>query len=230
MEAKMPNGKLVFVITQNMRPGLQDRLAVTQFTTVDELVRQCVAYEDAWTRNRIVPEKFCETRKQVHELQVLEDSNGSTNLNNSRIIPIGCSTYLAITQNSPYYHNQLPIVTHPTLQYNYPTYSYSQVQQPIDYSDHPVGMYNSTKFKPLVNAIASNREAGSVKTVSSSGIHIKHCWNCRQTGHYFKNCNHRILHTFCVGCGTPEDPLSLIRRMEDLKFKTRIVSWHLTSI
>lgn len=221
MENPLPDSELIFIITQNMRAGLQDRLAVVQFNTIDELVRQCVAYEDAWTRNRISPELMCESRKFVHDVHTLMPTNTLNNyLDPYPNAPVSQPGFYqstlpisqAVLQNPVYPQYREPNISVSALPYPSSVGTYSNLGHHSNRCD-PVSYVNDNArlhqpYPPLINAIATDHNNQTPQLLHSSrmnqGTIVKNCWNCHQMGHFFKDCDHRILRIFCFGCGMPD--------------------------
>lgn len=72
LELPLTEQEIIRMIRRNMRAGLQDKLTDSNITSVDELFRKCVAYEDTWARTGFLPELMCQQHKSIHSLESAE--------------------------------------------------------------------------------------------------------------------------------------------------------------
>ena len=72
LEVPITDQEIIRIIKRNMRAGLQDKLTNIDITSVDNLFRKCLAYEDTWNRTGFMPELMCQNRKYVNTVDAVD--------------------------------------------------------------------------------------------------------------------------------------------------------------
>lgn len=86
LKVPLSDSDLIDLLMRNMRDGLMISLAGESFTSIQELVKRCVALEDSWSRIGYIPENNLQRRRNVSELGECQQpqpmNNSSNELNN----------------------------------------------------------------------------------------------------------------------------------------------------
>lgn len=75
LKIPLPDIDLIDLLMRNMRDGLTISLAGESFSSIQALVKRCVALEDSWNRIGYVPENVLQRRKNVSEVGLVQSLN-----------------------------------------------------------------------------------------------------------------------------------------------------------
>lgn len=80
MQDLLSQDDLLNILRKNMRPGLRAFLAIRRYESVNELVNDCIEFEQTWSEIDYNPEFACLSRKRVSEISNVDISSPLENL------------------------------------------------------------------------------------------------------------------------------------------------------
>lgn len=199
LQVRLSEGEMLTCLSQNMHPALRNATFAHQsmIGSIEGLRVLCQGFEKLWSTTGYDPRKLCEVPHRrpnfVHEVTYEGMSNLKSvenpsfgvqpgrNSNSDQLQPssVGISN-VSVNPVDSRYSKDIP----PLASYN---------RDEIWYDPN----YNQTNPTFDVNIAAINRVSDS--KLSDYLI----CWNCRDMGHRYQDCNQALLHEFCFGCGSP---------------------------
>ena len=203
----IPDGEILSILLNNMRPGLREKFINQEFTSVNHLANACRRVEQLWQELGTNPEGSTSKERHVHEIehgQFLPPSQ-SNNVFSSTFEPSSHfdQTPLLNSRNSAAPNNSVPYAP-PQNTYQAPThgtflrYANPPVWQPQceqnDLDDQPelCALYNQYPRRNVPNAYNTVHQQKPPV--------IRTCWNCKIPGHYFRRCK-LPMRNFCMVCG-----------------------------
>lgn len=244
LEVQMLNGRLtnrlsdrelISRLCHNMHPALRNVTLAHQASirSIEELRVLCQRFEKLWSQTGYDPKQSYDSqyrrKAQINEINFYGDQNLQTRSMSPDKTPQLLNNNCSCSHQQNYHRpsvNQITGSVRQGLIESNPTCVQSHFNQ---HGQSTVLCQTPNPSSPILISqdsylhVDQNSDNHSIEAIHSQNTNTNNsspsliCWNCKDLGHRYQDCEKEFQHVFCFGCGAPN-----IRKPNCLKCQSRL--------